>query len=72
MKRHERFEPMEYRHEQLMGELNDFMITAKVWLFEEAAKLRPPRQKPTVQEMDSLMIRIMAVLKEDAKPMIRY
>ncbi len=68
MKRHERFIPMEYRHEQLMDELNEFMIACKVHLFNLPVK----KPKPTVQEMDSLQARINSVLKQDAKPMIRY
>lgn len=71
MSRHEPFIPMEYENQQLMDDLNEFMIIAKVWLFEEAARLRDRRPKPTPQEMDNLMLRILRVLKQDAKPLIR-
>jgi len=67
MKRHERFEPMEYRHELLMDELNEFMMDIKTHLF--AIPINRP--KPTVQEIDLMMHRLMAALRKDSRPMIR-
>jgi hypothetical protein len=69
--RQEPFVPMEYKHQELMDDLNEFMINAKVWLFDEAAKLRDRRPKPTPKEMDQLMFRLLDVLKKDARPMRR-
>lgn len=62
--RHEKFEPMDYVNQQLMDELNEFMICCKVHLFDVPIN----KPKPTVNEMDSLMNRLMAELKKDAKP----
>lgn len=67
MERKERFELMEYKHENLMWELNEFMIAVKVHLYNLPVNI----SKPTVDEMDSLQQRLNQVLKQDAKPLIR-
>ena len=66
--RHEKFELMEYENQQLMDELNDFMVCCKVYLFNLPIK----KHKPTVEEMDGLMNRLMEVLKKDKDLMIKY
>lgn len=67
MQRHERFELLEYQHKELMDELNEFMVCAKTHLFNIPVN----KPKPTVGEMDSLMFRILAVLRKDSRPMRR-
>lgn len=62
--RHERFELMDYANNGLMDELNEFMVCCKVHLFGLPIK----KPKPTVEEIDSLMFRLMTELKKDAKP----
>ena len=66
--RHEKFELVEYKNQQIMDELNDFMVCCKVYLFH----LPINKHKPTVEEMDSLMHRLMEVLKRDKDSMIKY
>ena len=67
MKRHEPFTPMEYKHERLMWDLNEFMIDINAHLFNIPVK----RSKPDLSEIDNLTQRLMAALKEGARPMIR-
>jgi hypothetical protein len=69
--------PMDYKNAELMEELNDFMITVKVWLnpelFGEAiANVKNRHQKPTIMEMDSLHSRVRQVLQKDATPFVKY
>ena len=49
--RHEKFELAEYKNQQLMDELNDFMVCCKTHLFSLPIK----KYKPTVEEMDGLI-----------------
>lgn len=65
--RHEMFELMDYANKELMDELNEFMVCCKVHLFEVPIK----KPKPTVEEMDSLMFRLIYELKKDAKPYMK-
>ena len=66
--RHEKFELVEYKNQQLMDELNEFMVCCKVHLFNLPIK----KHKPTLEEMDILMHRLMEVLKRDKDSMIKY
>jgi hypothetical protein len=69
--RHEPFEPMEYANGDLANELNELFINIKVWLFDEAAKLRDRHPKPTAGEIDSIHMSVHRVLMKDARPMRR-
>lgn len=66
--RHARFELVRYKNQQLMDELNEFMICCKVYLF--GVPISKP--KPTVKEMDELMNKLMRVLEESQEPFIKY
>lgn len=70
--RHEPFEPMEYANKDLANELNELMINIKVWLYEDAAKLRIHRPKPSIDELDGIHMRVHQALMKDAKPMRRF
>jgi hypothetical protein len=69
-------EPKIYKHQQLIDEYNEMMIRIKVHLFElnnlkTSDKISPLNfPKPTVQELDELMNKIITVLSKDNKPMI--
>jgi hypothetical protein len=62
---------MEYANRQLMNELNELMINIKVWLFEDAAKLRARRPKPSPEDIDRIHMEVHRALAKDAKPMRR-
>lgn len=66
-----KFEPRIYQHEQLMNEFNLMLMDIKAQLYGDET-LKSMRHKPTVQEIDILTNRIMEVLKQDSKPVIRY
>lgn len=75
--RHEKFTPMEYANQELMGEWNNFNIALKVWLHPElfgdkveGLKARYP--KPDLSEIGNMFTRVMQTLSKDSKPMIRY
>lgn len=70
--RHEPFEPMDYANKELMNELNELFINIKVWLYEDAAKLRARRPKPSHEEIDDLHVRVHRALMKDAKSLRRY
>ena len=72
--RHEPFVPMEYQNQALMDDLNNWCIALKVWLYPDAFgnKLPDLQRRYTKPEIDEMMIRLMAALRKDAKPMIRY
>jgi hypothetical protein len=70
--RHERFEPMEYANGDLANELNELFIRIKVWMFEEAAKLRDHHSKPSVAEIDEIHNHVHRILMQDSKPIRRY
>lgn len=70
--------PMDYKHRELMNELNNFMIAVKLWIhaggpfesqMEEVKKSYP---KPTTEQIDDLHRRINGVLQQDATPFIKY
>jgi len=72
---HRRNELMEYANQELMDELNVFMITMKAWLIipgEQGKRLCDRYPMPNPAYFDSLMFRIMSELKKDAKPMVKY
>lgn len=71
MSRREHFEPMEYANKDLANELNELFISMKVWMFEEAAKLRDHHPKPTSEQMDDIHTRVHRILMQDARPMRR-
>lgn len=68
--------PMEYKHQELMNELNEFMISVKVHLhtqeFGRADGLLDRYAKPDIKYIDSLQRRINEVLQKDARPFVRY
>jgi ribonuclease HI len=64
-------EPQElkvYKHKELMKELNDMMIRIKRYLFRIPGDTRFIEN----EELDSLTNKLMAVLREDSEPMIKY
>jgi hypothetical protein len=65
---HRRFELLDYANQQLMDEFNELCISIKTHLFD----LPVNYLKPTSEEIDNIMLRIMAELKKDAKPTRRY
>lgn len=61
-------EPLkEYRHQQLMDDLNELLICVKVHLYG----LQVQRPKPTVEDLDMMQHRVNEVLRQDARPMRR-
>jgi len=75
--RHERFEPREYANEGLMNDLNNFCITLKVGLAPQlfGASLEDLQRrypKPSIEDIDEMMGRLMQALRKESKPMIRY
>ncbi len=60
--------PRKYDHRELMEELNEFFINAKVHIL----LLPLDRPKPTVQDMDSLLNRLIEVLEEDHEELIKW
>lgn len=63
-----RHTPKRYRHRELMDELNEFFINCKVHLLD----LPLNRPKPTSEEMDSLMGRLMEVLEKDQEDPVKW
>jgi hypothetical protein len=59
---------MEYANGDLANELNELIISVKIWMYEEAANLRANHPKPTAAELDSIHMRVHRVLMADAKP----
>jgi hypothetical protein len=68
MNMHEPFTPMNYKNQQLMDNLNEFVIDIKTHLFD----LKINRQKPTIEEIDLMQQRINEVLKQHAETFIKY
>jgi hypothetical protein len=69
--------PMDYKHQALMNELNDFMIAVKVHLNPELfgdaiGNVKNRHPKPTIPDIDGLHNRLRHVLQQDAKPFIKY
>jgi hypothetical protein len=66
-------EPRKFKHQKLMNEFNEMMIRIKLHLFcvgDTADFINNP--EPTVEELDDLTNKIMAVLREDSEPMIKH
>lgn len=59
---------LHYENEQLMHELNEFMIAVKCHLFN----LPVSKKMPSNQEIDILTSKLMTALKKDSKPLIKY
>jgi hypothetical protein len=71
--------PMDYKHAELMRELNEFSIAIKVWLHSELLpddqarkEMRERYARPDIDYIDSLHRRIREVLQKDATPFIKY
>jgi hypothetical protein len=62
---------MEYANGDLAQELNELMINIKVWLYEDAARLRDRRPKPRPEELNNIHMRVHAALMKDARPIRR-
>lgn len=70
---HQRIELRKFKHQKLMNEFNEMMIRIKLHLFcdgDTADFINHP--EPTVKELDDLTNKIMTILREDSKPMIKY
>jgi len=63
------FELMEYPNGDIANELNELVINIKVWMYDEAAKLRGHRPKPTSEEIDRIHTKILRALMKDCRPM---
>jgi hypothetical protein len=68
-----------YEHQDLMNELNDFIIKMKIhagYLDDHGEAvvnvLKRNNQKPTREEIDNLQSRLLEVLKKDSSPMRKY
>ena len=68
MQRRERLTPLVYHNQQLMNDLNEFMMNVKVHLFDLPSK----RSKPDLSEIDQLTSRLMQALRKDSEPIIKY
>ncbi len=70
-------EPKIYHNQQLINELNEMFIRIKCYLFEldnlktSEHPLREVCPKPSVQELDEIMTRIILELQKDNEPMIK-
>lgn len=72
MSRH-RQEPRIYNNETLMHDFNILQIRIKVHLFNIGDdNLKRYNPKPSVEELDQMMNRVMQVLREDSKPMRQF
>ena len=70
---HKMPEPRIFKHQKLMNEFNEMMIRIKRHLFfdgDTADFISEP--EPTNKELDAITNKIMAVLREDSKPMIKH
>jgi len=66
-----RIQPQElrvYEHQELMKELNDMMIRIKRHLF----RIQGDTIMPENEELDALTNKLMAVLRENSKPMVKH
>jgi hypothetical protein len=61
-------EPRIFKHQKLMNDFNDMIIRIKRHLFYHMST----DAVPSNEELDSLTNRIMKVLREDSKPMIKH
>ncbi len=62
---HKKQELLQYEHQELMDELNEMFVRIKYKLFD----LPSSYPKLTIEEMDSLHMRINRILMEDSKPL---
>lgn len=61
---------VEYKHQVLMSEFNDLHARIKVHLFcLDNKKLIENHPKPSVEEMDLVLNKILTILKEDSRLM---
>lgn len=56
-----------YHNQELMDELNEMFITIKFHLYTPDNP--GSRQKPSYQELDTLMFKLMEILKKESSPM---
>ena len=61
-----------YKHQDLMKELNDMMIKIKRHLYQLPSMASDVSAIPENEELDILTNKLMAVLREDSEPMIKY
>lgn len=76
MERRERYEPMEYKNQQLMTALNEWCICLKVWLYPERfgdrlSELQQRYPKPDIIDIDLSHHLLHEALRKDANPLIR-
>lgn len=69
--------PMNYKHSELINDLNEFMIAVKIWmhpeLFGEAVHdLKTQHPQIDIKDIDALQRRINEVLKKDAESFVKY
>ena len=69
--------PMNYRHTELMQELNELNICLKLWLHPEefgaaANDMKKRYAKPDLKYIDSVQRRVIQALERDAEPFIKY
>lgn len=69
--------PLEYKHAELMRELNEFSIAIKLHLHPDKfgdsfQEIQKRYAKPDMDYIDSLHRRIREVLQQDAKPFVKY
>lgn len=61
---------VEYKHQVLMSELNELHARIKVHLFcSDNKKLVENHSKPSIEEMDLVLSKILTILRQDARPM---
>lgn len=60
-----------FKHQEVIDEYNDMMIRIKAHLFDIKID-EGTFSKPTAEELDYLMFKIMIILKEDNKPMFKH
>jgi hypothetical protein len=61
-----------YKHQDLIKELNGMMIRIKKQLYQLPFVAGDINAMPTTEELDILTNKLMAVLREDSEPMIKY
>ncbi len=61
---------VEYKHQVLMSDLNELHARIKVHLFcSNHKKLVENHPKPSVEEMDLVLSKILTILREESRPM---
>lgn len=68
--------PMQYKHQELMNELNTFMIAVKLHLHPDKiitdADIHKRYPKPEIADIDAMHRLLNDVLKQDATPFVKY